>query len=89
VKEGSSEIPHVDFNDDGNSLTWAVPIGEFAGGDFCAPQLDSRIPVLSGQGLACTTRRILHYTTPVHGSRLVLILFCDKTLMSGFDNGRY
>jgi hypothetical protein len=39
VKEGSSELLLLDFNDDPNGISWIVPLGDWEGGQFCVPQL--------------------------------------------------
>ncbi|KAK7443178.1 hypothetical protein VKT23_015776 [Stygiomarasmius scandens] len=82
VKEGSSEIFHVDWNDDPNTLTWIVPLGDgWEGGEFCVPQLNTKVPVKQGQLIGALTRRLIHCGTPTQGRRLVLTLFCDRYLM--------
>jgi len=65
VKEGSSEVIHLDFNDDEDGVTWAVPLGDWEGGEFCVPQLQKKIPILPGQVLGAMTRILAHCGTPV------------------------
>lgn len=83
IKEGSSEMPHLDFNDHPHSMTWVVPLGRFGGGHFVSPQLRRTIPVAAGQVMGAMTRYLLHSGTVVtEGSRLVLTCFTDHTLIS-------
>lgn len=82
IKEGSSERLHIDFNDHPLSLTWMVPLGDWTGGDFLAPQTGEVIPVRSGQVLGAMTRTLVHCGTPItRGRRLVLTCFTDHTLI--------
>ena len=82
AKEGSSEIIHLDFNDDPNGVSWVVPLGDWEGGEFCLPQLGIKIPIQSGQILGAMTRILAHCSAPVtKGFRIVLTLFADKNLL--------
>jgi hypothetical protein len=82
VKEGCSEIIHADWNDNPDSLSWIVPIGNWEGGEWCSPQLGLKFPVQAGQVLAATTHRLVHCSAPItHGQRLIFTLFTDKYLM--------
>ncbi|KAK7442562.1 hypothetical protein VKT23_016160 [Stygiomarasmius scandens] len=87
IKEGSSELWHVDWNDDPNTLTWVIPIGEgWEGAEFCVPQLGVKVPILPGQILGALTRRLVHCAAPsCGGRRLVLTLFCDRWIMKHSD----
>lgn len=86
VKEGSSEILHIDFNDDPNCVSWVILLGDWTGGEFCLPQLGVRIPVRPGQALAVMTKILVHCTTPItSGRRIILTLFTDRTLLKHGD----
>ena len=86
AKEGSSEILHLDFNDDRHSISWVVPFGDWTGGEFCLPQLGVKIPVRPGQALAVMTKILIHCTAPItNGRRVILTLFCDQTLLKHGD----
>jgi hypothetical protein len=86
VKEGTSERIHIDFNDDPNNVSWVVPLGEWEGGEFCAPQLDQKVPISPGQAFAAMTRILAHSSAPIkNGRRLVLTLFTDKYLLQHSD----
>ena len=81
IKEGSSEVIHLDFNDDPNGISWIVPLGDWEGGEFCLPQLGIKIPIRSGQILGAMTRILAHCSAPVKGFRIILTLFADKFLL--------
>ena len=86
AKEGSSEILHLDFNDERHSIAWVIPLGDWAGGEFCLPQLGIRIPVRPGQVLAVMTKILVHCTAPItSGRRIILTLFCDQNLLKHGD----
>ncbi|KAF9474886.1 hypothetical protein BDN70DRAFT_898616 [Pholiota conissans] len=86
VKEGSSEKVHIDFNDDINGITWVVPLGDWEGGEFCAPQLGYKIPIIPGQILGVMTKLLAHCGAPVtNGRRIVLTLFSDRFLLGHSD----
>ena len=82
VKEGSSEIVHLDFNDHPDNIAWIVPLGDWEGGEFCVPQLGIKVPLHAGQVIAAMTRNLAHCSAPAHGLRLILTLFSDKTLIN-------
>jgi hypothetical protein len=82
VKEGSSEVVHLDFNDDPNNISWVVPLGDWEGGEFCLPQLGIKIPIRPGQVLAAMTRILAHCSAPVKGFRVILTLFAEKNLLN-------
>lgn len=86
IKEGSSEIFHLDWNDDKHGgITWIIPLDVWEGGEFCAPQLGYKVPISAGQVLAAQTRRVVHCGTPAKGRRVVLTLFADAYLMKHGD----
>lgn len=87
AKEGSSEKAHLDFTDHVNGISFVLPLGDWEGGHFCAPQLGYKIPVGHSQALAVRTRLLLHFGTKVlKGRRLVLTLFCDKSLLNNISS---
>jgi hypothetical protein len=81
VKEGSSELLHLDFNDDPNGISWIVPLGDWEGGQYCVSQLGMKIPIQSGQVLGAMTRILAHCSAPVKGRRIILTLFANKNLL--------
>ncbi|KAK7439553.1 hypothetical protein VKT23_017481 [Stygiomarasmius scandens] len=86
VKEGSSEVYHLDWNDDPNSFAWIIAVGRgWTGGDFCLPQLGKRIPLQSGQILGALTRQLIHCGTATEGRRIVLTCFTDYGTMRKAD----
>ncbi|KAG2111493.1 uncharacterized protein F5147DRAFT_530838, partial [Suillus discolor] len=38
IKEGMSEIYHVDWNNDLDSITWLLTLGDWEGGELVLPQ---------------------------------------------------
>ncbi|KAJ7849127.1 hypothetical protein B0H14DRAFT_2228962, partial [Mycena olivaceomarginata] len=64
VKEGLSEIIHLNFNDTHALVTfiWVVlcPNLSWTGGEFFVPQLKGKIPFCRGQMLAVQTRILAH-----------------------------
>ncbi|KAJ7669716.1 hypothetical protein B0H17DRAFT_894436, partial [Mycena rosella] len=60
VKEGSSEVFHIDWNDLQELMSYIIVAGDFSGGEFCAAQLGGRIPLRPGMGLAARTRLLAH-----------------------------
>ncbi|KAJ7449523.1 hypothetical protein FB451DRAFT_747434, partial [Mycena latifolia] len=83
VKEGSSEIIHLDFNDPLPLVTliWVVSPADasWTGGEFCAPQLGWKVPFCPGQMIAVRARLLAHCGAQVTGGgRLVLTCFSDS-----------
>ncbi|KAJ7228001.1 hypothetical protein B0H12DRAFT_1240353 [Mycena haematopus] len=77
-KAGSSEILHIDWNDELSRYAIIVVVGKFKGAHFCTPQLGIRIPVRGGSVLTVKTRLLAHCSTVVaHGDRLVFTCFTD------------
>ncbi|EIN09202.1 hypothetical protein PUNSTDRAFT_31691, partial [Punctularia strigosozonata HHB-11173 SS5] len=67
-RAGSSEILHLDWNDDPRLWTLMFCVGGpegWVGGDFCLPQLGLRIPMREGTLVACLTKRLVHCATAV------------------------
>ncbi|KAK7458175.1 hypothetical protein VKT23_010083 [Stygiomarasmius scandens] len=87
IKEGSSEVFHLNWQDDPNSLAWIAPLGKgWVGGDFYLPQLNMRIPIHPGQVLGAQTRRLIHCGSPVkNGRRIVVTCFSDRGTLKKAD----
>ncbi|KAJ7605397.1 hypothetical protein DFH06DRAFT_1347699 [Mycena polygramma] len=86
VKEGSSELVHIDWNDAHALLTFifvaSEPGSEWEGGEFCCPQLGYKIPFRGGQVIAARTRMVAHCGATVSGGgRLVVTCFSDNLLL--------
>ena len=63
-----------------------VPLGDWTGGEFCAPQLGVKVPVMPGQVLGVMTRVLAHCGAPVtNGQRAILTLFTDKFILKHGD----
>ena len=87
VKEGSSEIVHIDFNDDCKNVAFVVPFGDFKGADLCVPQLNTRVPVSPGQVVAFNSKLLAHCSSPIlEGRRIILTLFTDYVVLKRFGN---
>jgi hypothetical protein len=66
-----------------HGITWVVPLGDWTGGEFCAPQLGVKIPMRPGQILGVMTKLLAHCGAPVTGGRrVVLTLFTDHFLLN-------
>ncbi|KAK7461467.1 hypothetical protein VKT23_008644 [Stygiomarasmius scandens] len=87
IKEGSSEVFHLNWQDDPNSLAWIAPLGKgWVGGDFCLPQLNMWIPIHPGWVLGAQTRRLIHCGSPVkNGRRIVVTCFSDRGTLKKAD----
>lgn len=85
VKEGSSEVVHIDFNDDCKNVAFVVPFGDFTGADLCIPQLNTRVPILPGQMAAFNAKLLAHCSSPILGGRrIILTLFTDYITLKRF-----
>ena len=85
IKDGSSEIWHLDFSDDPAFLTWLFVAGKFVGGDFCSAQLGKRFPIGPGQLFAVRARYVVHCSAPYEGRRVVMTGFMESTLLRKAD----
>jgi predicted 2-oxoglutarate/Fe(II)-dependent dioxygenase YbiX len=84
IKEGTSEIFHVDWNDDLDSITWLIPLGDWEGGELVLPQkgIECRIPIRPGDVFGFMARTLVHCTTPVtKGRRVILTCFSDSNIL--------
>jgi predicted 2-oxoglutarate/Fe(II)-dependent dioxygenase YbiX len=84
IKEGTSEIFHVDWNDDLDSITWLIPLGDWEGGELVLPQkgIERRIPIRPGDVFGFMARTLVHCTTPVtKGRRVILTCFSDSNIL--------
>ncbi|KAJ7199378.1 hypothetical protein GGX14DRAFT_373164, partial [Mycena pura] len=89
VKEGSSEVLHVDWNDNLHTYAIVFCIGDYVGGEFCIPQIGRRIPLRPGAILAVRTRLLAHCTHVGSGRRLVFTCFTDSTLLEQTITGDF
>ncbi|KAJ7264034.1 hypothetical protein B0H12DRAFT_988829, partial [Mycena haematopus] len=64
-KAGSSEVLHIDWNDELSRYAIVVVVGKFTGAHFCTPQLGIHIPVRGGSVLVVKTRLLAHCATVV------------------------
>jgi len=80
VKEGGSEICHVDPTDDKRKYAIIICLGEFSGGDLCLPFNGYRIPFAMGQILIFQARLLPHMTSVYKGFRLVITGFTTASL---------
>ncbi|KAJ7802580.1 hypothetical protein B0H14DRAFT_2237181, partial [Mycena olivaceomarginata] len=70
-KEGASEEVHIDWNDNLNRHALIFSVGDYEGGEFCAPQLGGRMAFKPGSVLAARARMLAHCSTPTTGHRIV------------------
>ncbi|KAF9017876.1 hypothetical protein BDZ89DRAFT_960702, partial [Hymenopellis radicata] len=82
MKEGSSEFIHLDFSDRPDYFCWVLPVGDWTGGEFCAPQLGVKFPIRPGQAFAVRARYLAHCSAPVHGRRVVFTCFVEGNLLT-------
>jgi hypothetical protein len=82
VREGVSEIIHIDFNDGKKTITWIFPVGYWEeGAEFVAPQLGVRVALKPGQMIGIMAGVIAHFTTPIKsGRRVIFTCFTDQLL---------
>ncbi|KAJ7174330.1 hypothetical protein C8R46DRAFT_1214542 [Mycena filopes] len=67
IKEGSSELIHIDWNNCLQKYALIFCTGNYTGGDFCIPPLQIRIPLCPGSVLAVRTRLLAYCTTSLEG----------------------
>ncbi|KAJ7472096.1 hypothetical protein FB451DRAFT_1036500, partial [Mycena latifolia] len=88
VKEGSSERVHIDWNDNLRKYAIIFCTGDYTGGEFCVPQLGTRVPLPPGSVIAARTRLLAHCSAPLSGRRVVFTCFTDCTLLEHTLEGR-
>ncbi|KAH8813869.1 hypothetical protein DL96DRAFT_1625565 [Flagelloscypha sp. PMI_526] len=86
IKDGGSKFPHLDFGDDAHHPSYVAALGERRiGGEWCAPQLNTKVPLESGQVIGAKTAVIVHYTAPYSGPRTAVTMFTCKQLLKLAD----
>ncbi|KAJ3916633.1 hypothetical protein F5877DRAFT_68898 [Lentinula edodes] len=65
VKEGNSEIYHLDWSDDREALTWVTGLGTWKGGDLRLVELDVQVPMKEGEALCGCMRQLVHSGSPI------------------------
>jgi hypothetical protein len=86
AKEAGSGITHIDWNDVRAIYAFVFAVGDWEGGEFCAPQLGIKIPVRPGQVLAVLARVMAHFSAPVtRGRRIIFACFTDQLLFGHSD----
>ncbi|KAJ7126520.1 hypothetical protein C8R43DRAFT_897615 [Mycena crocata] len=89
MKEGSSDIIHIDWNDNTRKYALIFVVGHFTGAEFCVPQLNMCFPVRQGMLLAVRTCILAHCATLVGtGRRVVFTCFTDSMLFEQVLKGR-
>lgn len=87
VKEAGSGVVHIDWNDKRCIYAFVFAVGDWTGGEFCAPQLGIKIPIRPGQVLAVLARVVAHFSAPVSsGRRIVFTCFTDSLLFDHANN---
>ncbi|KAG1720981.1 uncharacterized protein EDB91DRAFT_1256737 [Suillus paluster] len=84
IKEGTSEVIHLDWNDDLDTITWLIALGEWEGGEITLVYkgVERRIPLHAGSVFGFMARTWPHCTTPVtSGRRIILTCFSDSNLL--------
>lgn len=84
IKEGGSQIIHIDWTDHPWVYAWIILAGEgWEGGELCLPQLGRKIPTSPGQVIAFTARTLAHFSAAHrNGRRVVFTGFTDYWIMS-------
>lgn len=82
MKEGASEFIHIDFSDRLDYFCWVLAVGDWEGGEFCAPQLGVKFPIRPGQIFAVRARYLAHCSTPIKGRRIVFTFFAEGNLLT-------
>ncbi|KAG2088893.1 hypothetical protein BD769DRAFT_1372318, partial [Suillus cothurnatus] len=78
IKEGISEIVHVNWNDDINSIIWLISLGDWEEGFivFTQNSIKCHIPIYAGDMLSFMACMLAHCTTSVtKGRRIILTCF--------------
>lgn len=83
VKEGGSELMHIDWGDSPDSLTFITSVGGRSV-YFCIPQLRMKIPLQPGQFLAVASRLLSHFVVHITDEtehQLNLRAACDRRVV--------
>ncbi|KAF8826513.1 hypothetical protein HHX47_DHR5000076 [Lentinula edodes] len=76
IKEGGSEINHLDWSDDPKGLTWVAPVGTWRGGDLKTIEMGLQTSIGPGDAIIANMREIVHAAAPVsQGTRITLTGF--------------
>ncbi|KAG2062999.1 hypothetical protein BDR04DRAFT_1039401, partial [Suillus decipiens] len=82
VKEGGSGLVHIDWHDSHAIWAFVFAVGDWEGGEFCAPELGIKIPIRPGQVFAVLARVLAHFSAPVtQGHQIVFTCFTDSLTM--------
>jgi hypothetical protein len=81
VKEGCSNIVHIDWSDGKKTMTWVWAVGNWEGAEFVAPQLGIRVPVQPGHLFGLMAGVVAHFTTSLtSGRRVMFTCFTDQNV---------
>ncbi|KZP21010.1 hypothetical protein FIBSPDRAFT_685977, partial [Athelia psychrophila] len=73
VKNGSSEIIHVDRNDKKMLWMWIIAVSDWEGGEFRIPKVGVKIPLQTGQVLAVMSGVLAHFSALVTWGRHIIM----------------
>ncbi|KIJ33794.1 hypothetical protein M422DRAFT_85478, partial [Sphaerobolus stellatus SS14] len=66
IKEGGSQIPHIDWLDHPQIYAFVICLGPgWVGGKLVFPQLRRAIPTSPGQVIVFQARQLAHFTGPM------------------------
>ena len=82
IKEGGSQIPHLDWMDHPAIYAFVICIGPgWKGGKLYFPQLHRAVPTSPSQVIAFQVRCLAHFTAPVERDHLALTCFVDQSTL--------
>ncbi|KAJ3803827.1 hypothetical protein F5876DRAFT_71135 [Lentinula aff. lateritia] len=64
IKEGGSEINHLDWSDNPKGLTWVAPVGTWRGGDLKTIEMGLQTSIGPGDAIIANMREIVHAAAP-------------------------
>jgi hypothetical protein len=73
---------HVDLGDWAGGWAWMGVFGDFAGGDFCLPQLGIRVPMPPGSIVGIRGSLLRHFVSCWKGERYSVVHFFKQSLRS-------
>ena len=82
IRDGSSDVPHIDLGDGRKAMTVLIALGNFTGGHLKFPQLGIEIPIQAGDIVIFRASCLVHYVEDAKGKRYALTGIIGKNLFT-------
>lgn len=82
VKEGCSDVDHLDWADDVDNITFVTAVDDWEGADLQFLELGLRFPLAKGDVAAGKMRKMVHSAGKITSGRQITLTFFTSELLT-------